>query len=1542
MATALEKDLVRTLQALALQDLPETSIKAVFDTGGTALRRQLQPDDDAADVSLDQLVALDRIFLKYLKQFLATTSDGDDAMTSDGSSPLWGFLAAEEANTAIMGDESERAHPFAAYRALFTLLHSMIAIGEGYAQLDAQAKMHAVVKAAVAAKVYLTWLQLPGGAAYGLFMPFVYRQVLDVAKKWIDIAVAPTSSSGSAASQREQTPRKKGSSRRGQAARHDIEDLNTLADLQRKLYKHGAELIGTITSFLQHFALSSSRESIVPTVEMVAYIQSVGMSADSGTVSSAVDRSRQVLDELLHKNHGDIMQIGRVIIHCYIPGLTFQEAIAVEMRNGVKFHKLASDIIGSVLSHVSRALKAAQLDDEDNDESAEQMSTLCLALAQNVCLQAPDRAEERQRVLSYVYHVCIAPDFIQEDRLRFVRFLSSYSRSVKAKNRQFAVELIGKLMLEPTTWENHSNDPLEENRLAAVAPMLEILAERSRDKVSSVRAKAIGAISAVLTAGLKNVDAPEHAGSRGDSEPTDETNADADIIAAVLGEILYNRDDDDEIQETELMGRLVELFREGLQDEKTFVRKAAIQALEALIIVRPGEIDPSMKKDLFDMQSRCTDSSLLVRVQAIKSVSAVLMKFPDDEEAQRLWSIGVLPLCADPEASVQAAALQHINFVVFDRIAQWYDTRRNPSQQQELGTVWALVGHLDGVLVRCAQKSLQLLLKDSKVNAKKIIKASIYAIKSCLKDLDESGETEPQYWGFSWVLLEELANSGKLVEAAKSEQQNLGIVVECWNKLQEDELPHEFVEGSKRILRVIAALAPVIDAQDAKEIAGSILSSLQSFSIPLNVIADAVLALHSICKAKAPSEEKGREISFDWGKKLLAACEANLRACFEGEPELVLEQTGLIQKQLISIGEVSLLEFSKDDDKARESGITLIPITSVKSLVQLFLPPEIVPNSLQSSQRSVNSDAAEDSTGASVSIPIPVRVCAFVTLGKMCLRDQELAKSCITMFIRELRTCPNQDIRSNILIILGDLCIRYTSMVDVYISSIALSFLDNSPLIRRNALLLFSQLILQDYIKWRESLLRFFLRAVVDDDDDLSGLARHTLCGPLLQKSPHLFTNKFIEMIFVFNRFEGKVNLSEPFEREGIEEISLPGSAQYSKRSQLYKFLLQNMTDEQKLQISMKLCTEILEEVTDGKLKLSENPSQITDFGTEAVLKDTFAILCSPDIKLSTSRENEGDDADPDDGAEAAEGVSVASQLAAAKGKLLSKMSKKNFLENIVPVLIGLKHKLESKRSPLMRYLLHYIRELFKLYGQEVRDILSADPQMAMEVEYDLRQYELQQKQQTNDLGRSGSSVTPTKATGSSGAQRTPRTPLEELQGAQTPQLLSAAERARRRQSMPTAGTPSLPIQQRQVNSDDAKKDSTAKPMLFSPDKGRDGRDKWHVTAKSPTIMNKHASKSAEEESIPDSTQRDLASVFDQASSPERPPRTKQASRSRKPAKATEEQEEDEVDLQLKKKPKKKAKSSKASSKQQPDTSQRADPMELATPQVRRTKRKRN
>ncbi|KAF4147806.1 non-SMC mitotic condensation complex subunit 1 [Phytophthora infestans] len=1536
----MEKELVRALQPLALGSVPASAISSLFDTGGTAAVREEWADG----VTCRQLRALDKVLAKFLRRQAA-----DEQVAH-----LWSFFASQEAIDAVAPPQDGNENSEAVYCSLFALLQAVVNIRDVYANLSDAEKRSALLKALVAAKVYLAWLQLPGGSAYGLFMSYVYRQVLDTLKKWV--ALMATKEPGQASTVQRKTGRR---GRRRVARKQQSSDEDSDEDsheMFQMLTAYGLELMDMLVLFLDGFSLSASKESIVPTIETAIALQTALPPDNEGTASAMTTKTLQILEALVSGTHGEPLQMGRVILHCYIPGVTLQETVAKENRSSLRFHKLSIDVITRI-QHI--AAKACEQDDAEGTARQEN-SLMLLGLIQNICLQAPGLADERQRVLSFVFSTAMAgrreieqeetvrpSEFRDEECVRLARFLTSYSRNAKLKYRQFAVELISRFVVETRFWKVRASELSEELvPYAGVGPLLEVLIDRARDKMSQVRTKAVAGISAMLTLGLSNL------ANSGDGDQDDQMNG-SEAIASSLQSLLYASviDDDSNItlEETPLMQRLVDLFRERLVDEKTFVRRAAVHALEALLTAHAGDtVHASSKKDLFDVHSRCTDSSVVVRVQSIKSLSAILLKFPRDEEAQKLWNLGVLPLCVDPETSVQSCALEAAGRVVFDRVLTWFDSRRNKALREALDCVWMQVSHLDGVMARCLQRALRMLIKSDKMDVEKIIKTCVFAIKESVSPYS-SGHEEVQeeteddatrrlltrYWGFSWIVLEELAHSGNLVEPARGKQQNLSIVVECWNKLQDQALPVEFNDGSKRILRVIAAISTVIDAQDAKSIADGILASLHSFAIPLNVIADGILALNSICKAKAPSQEKSRDISFAWGNKLLELCETNLRKCFESSPDSVEDETTLLQKQLISIGEVALLEFDKDADKSGKAA--LLPVSSsLKSLVQLFLPPKFVP--INQSQATGHGDEKEAfAISEPVPLPTPVRVCAFVTLGKLCLRDGDLAKQCMTMFIRELRTCEEQDIRSNILLILGDLCIRYTSLVDAYVPTIALSLLDESRLLRRNTLLLFSQLILQDYIKWRESLLRFFLRAAVDEDEELANLARHVLCGPLLQKSPHIFTNKFIEMIFVFNGIQGdKIKLSEPYEQEGTRELALLGNALYPRRAKLYNFLLEHMSDEQKLQVSMKLCSEVLEEVMDGTLALCENPSQITDSCTEAVLKDTFAVLCSPEIKLASSKE--GEDEDDGDDAATGENANVASQIAAAKGKLLSKMSKKNFLENVVPVLIGLKHTLEAKHSPLTRYLLHYIRELFKMYRQEVKDIfMNTDPQMAMEVEYDLRQLDLQQQQQKQQSRRmthapedvQEASTSPQTA---SKSPRAPQTPQEELlEASHTPVRLRDHEKGSRRQSLPSTPTPRRGFQPREVSSEEARR-QTSEPstLIFSPSQGHPTNENWHVTAKSPSVDKppSRSQKGFTQEDLEGRMKKDLAAAFDSASnSDEDVPPTVNTSRRRTKAKAKakekakknskvieEEQQEDEdeeeevVPLPLKKKAKKKTK----------------------------------
>lgn len=68
-------------------------------------------------------------------------------------------------------------------------------------------------------------------------------------------------------------------------------------------------------------------------------------------------------------------------------------------------------------------------------------------------------------------------------------------------------------------------------------------------------------------------------------------------------------------------------------------------------------------------------------------------------------------------------------------------------------------------------------------------------------------------------------------------------------------------------------------------------------------------------------------------------------------------------------------------------------------------------------------------------------------------------------------------------------------------------------------------------------------------------------------------------------------------------------------------------------------------------------------------------------------------------------------------------------IENIIPIIIEVKHLLEKQHSPLLRDLMSCLKERMKDYRTEVQDVLSADRQLANEIEFDLKRFEEQEKE---------------------------------------------------------------------------------------------------------------------------------------------------------------------------------------------------------------------
>ncbi len=153
---------------------------------------------------------------------------------------------------------------------------------------------------------------------------------------------------------------------------------------------------------------------------------------------------------------------------------------------------------------------------------------------------------------------------------------------------------------------------------------------------------------------------------------------------------------------------------------------------------------------------------------------------------------------------------------------------------------------------------------------------------------------------------------------------------------------------------------------------------------------------------------------------------------------------------------------------------------------------------------------------------------------------------------------------------------------------------------------------------------------------------------------------------------------------------------------------LEHMSDDEKFNLTSKLCLEVLGGVVEGKMALQQ---------AQHVLSDALSILTSKEIKLGATTAKD-EDIDEDENPEA-------QKLADAKGKILSKLVKKNVMENIVPIVLELKQLLETNRSPLLGNLIEYLKELMKEYKDEVEEIL-VDKKLIKELEYELRQFKPQ------------------------------------------------------------------------------------------------------------------------------------------------------------------------------------------------------------------------
>jgi len=527
---------------------------------------------------------------------------------------------------------------------------------------------------------------------------------------------------------------------------------------------------------------------------------------------------------------------------------------------------------------------------------------------------------------------------------------------------------------------------------------------------------------------------------------------------------------------------------------------------------------------------------------------------------------------------------------------------------------------------------------------------------------------------------------------------------------------------------ILGTMVHVIDemsAHAAASLAEHLLDLLQSFRCTPGLISSLIKCSIKLSEHNAKGNKTvARKHKMGWMTKLVQRCDACLRNFVFSRSEL---NTDAVVAHLHTLGELALVGVRDSTAKPLFS----VPESTVTSLKTLVAP-----------KSSSDSDSGS----------LTVKAFAFVALGKVAFRSQPLAKSCIGVFIRELMTAPEAVLRNNILVVLGDLCRHFTGLVDPYVGNMAHCLGDSHIGVRKNALLLLTELLLEDFIKWRGPLLFQFLSVLLDENDELRDLAHQAIFGLFSARDKNLVVNRFVGFVHVLNN--SSLSRCE-MDAADASATSAFFSRFYGQgdgrrfRYRLYRAVLEEMDSEQKFKISARLTADVLGATVDGALVLHGNDCGASSYN---VLQDVFAILSSKAIQISHAAAA---------GAAAAssalgEAVSAETAFGVVKDKLLSNMSHKNAMQHTIPILIALRSRLQESRSPLLKDLNAYMTCIFRSHRSDVMKALAEDPQLAAEIKYDLMKFDEGQKQRQSTKRRRQSSGTPSKSSSTAGGLATP------------------------------------------------------------------------------------------------------------------------------------------------------------------------------------------
>ncbi|XP_015111458.1 condensin-2 complex subunit D3 [Diachasma alloeum] len=258
--------------------------------------------------------------------------------------------------------------------------------------------------------------------------------------------------------------------------------------------------------------------------------------------------------------------------------------------------------------------------------------------------------------------------------------------------------------------------------------------------------------------------------------------------------------------------------------------------------------------------------------------------------------------------------------------------------------------------------------------------------------------------------------------------------------------------------------------------------------------------------------------------------------------------------------------------------------------------------------------------------PKRLQACAIVALGQQSMRKEAIAHEMMTIFAQLLCTRSSDDasedaaIRVNAAKALADVATRFTSLVEPHLPDICVSMKDGNPIVREAIVVIFIQLLVEDYIKVKGTFFFHILTMLADPEKTIREMTVFLIKERLLMKNKELISQQFLEAIYHYNDFETNNKFCKRTLRDHEKvALVLSGGDNAANRRLIYDFMLENLDVAGKSKLHQVLTTQIFNNFLSGNFKVTKGQAL-------CVLRDALYVVSSVHLQVGGGGRSQGDD----------------------------------------------------------------------------------------------------------------------------------------------------------------------------------------------------------------------------------------------------------------------------------------------------------------------------